>query len=120
MKVFVIKTLAKPKDRRFREFSILAADDKVWNYITPHGEGLNGKPFGKNWKVQTFYIEKPLIPKPDFFWIGARAFVCNEKARELVGESMEMYGEFLTIEVEGEKGKYWIYNITNILNVLDE
>ena len=39
--------------------------------------------------------------------------VCTERAREIAGEAMEMSGEFLPIRVEGEKGEYWIYNITN-------
>ena len=33
---------------------------------------------------------------------------------------MEMSGEFLPIRVEGDKGEYWIYNITNTINVLDQ
>jgi hypothetical protein len=33
---------------------------------------------------------------------------------------MEMSGEFLPIRVEGGKGEYWIYNITNTINVVDE
>jgi len=119
MKVFEISTLARPTDRRYRYYSILAASDKVWAFLTPKGEGLNGRPFGGNWKTQDFYIEKPLIPKPNFFNIGPRAFVCDERARELAGEPLEMSGEFLPIRVEGEAGKYWIYNVTNCINVVD-
>ena len=119
MKVYKITALGKPSDRRFKGYSALMAEDRVWTFLTPCGEGLNGSPFGRKWIPQTFYIEKPLIPKPNLFWIGPSAFVCDEKARELAGEPLEMSGEFLLIHVEGEKGKYWIYNITNCINVVD-
>ena len=118
MKVFEITALGKPKDRRFKEYSFLGSSDEVWRFIAPDGEGLNGVPFGRKWKVPTFFIEKPLIPKPNFFRT-CLAFVCDEKARELAGGPLEMSGEFLPIRVEGEKGKYWIYNTTNTINVLD-
>lgn len=81
-------------------------------------KGLNGAPFNKEWKTPTFYVEKPLIPKPNFF-NAVLGIVCDEKAREIAGGTMEMAGEFLPIKVEGEKGEYWIFNITNTINVVD-
>ena len=97
---------------------MLVTDDETFDYIAPHGEGFNGVPFGRKWKVPTFYIEKPLIPKPNFFRV-CLAVACDEKVRQIVGEAMEMAGEFLPIQVEGEKGEFWIYNITNTINVVD-
>lgn len=119
MKVYEISALGKPKDRRFKEYAGLLAEDAAWAFITPDGEGLNGVPYGEKWKTQAFCIDKPLAPRQNFLWIGGRAFVCDEKARELAGEPLEMSGEFLPISVEGEKGQYWIYNITNCINVVD-
>ena len=119
MKVYEFSPVGKQKERRFKEYSILATDDESWNYIAPHGEVFNGVPFGRKWKTPTFYIEKPLVPRPHFFRVWF-AVACGEKARELAGEAVEMSGEFLPINVEGEKGKYWIYNITNTINVVDE
>src|SRR5258707_75054 len=91
MKVYEFDPLGKPKDRRFKEYSILATGQDVWNYIAPHGEGFNGVPFGKKWKMPTFYIEKPLAPKPNFFNICG-AVVCDEMAREVAGGPLEMSG----------------------------
>lgn len=119
MKVYEISTLAKPPKSRFPYYSMLVADDEVWRAMAPDGEPFKGVPFKRRWKVPTFYIEKPLIPKPNFFNMDVSSLVCDEKARELAGEPMEMSGEFLPIKVEGEKGKYWIYNVTNTINVVD-
>jgi hypothetical protein len=118
MKAYEFSALGKPKERRYKEYSMLATDDETSDYFAAHGF-FGGVPFDGNWKTPTFYIEKPLVPKPDFFWPGGSAVVCNEKAREIAGEAMEMSGELLPIRVEGEKGKYWIYNITNTINVVD-
>ena len=115
MRVYEISTLPKPPKSRFPHYSNLIAEDAVWQFIR---DGLKGVPFD-NWKRQTFYIEKPLFPKPNFFHIGATAFVCDEKARELAAEPLEMSGEFLPIKVEGENGKFWIYNCTNCINAVN-
>jgi hypothetical protein len=119
MKVYEFSPVGRPKERRFKEYSLLVTDDAAFEYIRPHGEGLNGVPFPKEWRIPTFYIEKPLIPRPDFF-NAVLGLVCNEKARELAGEAMEMSGEFLPIKVEDTKDEYWIYNITNTISVVDE
>ena len=119
MKVYEFGPTGKPKEKRFKEYSMLATDDETFNYIAPHGEGLNGVPFARKWNTPTFYIEKPLIPKPNF-WRVCLAAACDQKTRESAGGAMEMSGEFLPIRVEGEGGKYWIYNITNTINVVDE
>jgi len=119
MKVYEFSPLGRPKGRRFKEYSLLVTDDDTFDYIYQHGKGLAGIPFAKEWKVPRFYIEKPLIPRPDFF-NAVLGLVCNENAREIAGEAMEMSGEFLPIRVEGVAGEHWIYNITNTINVVDE
>jgi hypothetical protein len=115
MRVYKISALAKPPKSRFQEYAGLFAEDVVWRFI---GDGLKGVPFDR-WKRQPFYINKPMLPKPNFFNIGPTAFVCDEKAREIAAEPLEMSGEFLPIKVEGEKGKFWIYNCTNCINVVN-
>jgi hypothetical protein len=119
MKVYEFSPVGKPKEKRFKEYSILHTDNATWNYISPHGEGFNGVPFPKEWKTPTFYIEKPLVPRPNF-WRVCGAVACDEKAREIAGGAMEMSGEFLPIRVEDTRGEYWIYNVTNTINVVDE
>lgn len=117
MRVYEISTLAKPPKSRFPHFAGLVAEDAVWQFIVERGD-FRGAPFPK-WTRQTFYIEKPLFPKPNFLHIGVGVFVCDEKVRELAAEPLEMSGEFLPIKVEGEKGKFWIYNCTNCINVVN-
>jgi len=118
MKVYEFSPLGKPQNERYKEYSSIVAGDEVWDSIGSLSNIFNGKPFPRKWKKPTFYIEKPLIPKPNF-WNICRAIVCDEHAREIAGEALEMSGELLPISVEGEKGEYWIYNITNCINVVD-
>ncbi|MPM91300.1 hypothetical protein SDC9_138428 [bioreactor metagenome] len=118
MKVYEFSPGGRPKRGRFKEYSILATDDATMNYLAPHGEGFNGVPFGRKWRIPDFYIEKPLVPKPNFFRV-CLAMACDEEARELSGEALEMSGEFLPIRVKGEEGLFWIYNITNTINAVD-
>lgn len=117
MRVFRIDTLTKPPQSRFPHYANLVAEDAVWRAIGDGGD-FHGEPFDK-WKEKTFRIEKLLFPKPNFFNIGPTAFVCDERARELAAEPLEMSGELLPIRVEGEKGKFWIYNCTNCINAVD-
>jgi hypothetical protein len=117
MHVYEINTLPKPPKSRFPHYANLVAESGVWRFIGDRGE-FRGVPLN-NWKPQTFYIEKPLYPKPNFFHIGVGVFVCDERARELAAEPMEMSGEFLPIKIEGEQGKFWIYNCTNCINVVN-
>jgi hypothetical protein len=77
-----------------------------------------GKPYARKWKPVRFYIDRPLLPRPDFF-IGGSWWICNERAMLLAGEPMEMTGEFLPVEIEGEKGEFQLFHVTNCINVLD-
>jgi hypothetical protein len=119
MKIYEVNALAKPTDQRFTDYASVVGDDKAWDFLFSAGEPFSGVPFGKKWKIPQFYIEEPLLPRPDFFWLDPAAFACNEKARLHSGEPLEISGEFLPVRVEGEKGKFWIYNVTKTLNVLD-
>jgi hypothetical protein len=117
-KVYAMSTLAKPPKSHFPNYAVLYADGKVHEFLNTVWE-FDGKPFSKKWKKQKLYIENPKLPLPDFFTFGTGKFVCNERARELAAEPLEMCGEFLPVEIEREKGKYWLYNVTNCFNVVD-
>jgi hypothetical protein len=119
MKVFRIE-LGRPSGKRFSYYAALVADEVVWDFLFSVGEPFMGVPFGRKWKTQTFYYEKSLLPRSDFEMIGPSAFICNERARDLAASALEPSGQFLPVRVEGEKGKYWIYNITNTINVVDQ
>jgi len=119
MKVYEVLASGKPKDQRFEEYASLVADDEVWDAIAPEGEAFKGIPLGREWTPRTFYFEKPLEPKSNFLYLCCDAFVCDERARELAGEPLEMAGEFLPINIEKENGNYWIYNVTNCINAVD-
>lgn len=117
MCIYEISSVAKPPKSRFPEYVGLLANDAVWKFIVENGD-FRGIPFSK-WRSQTFYVDKPLYPRPNCFHIGVGAFVCDEKAREIAAEPLEMSGEFLPIKVKGENGEFWIYNCTNCIKVVD-
>ena len=80
---------------------------------------FEGQPYSKKWRPAKVYIDKPRLPRPDFFSYDSKVLVCNERAIELAGEPMEMAGELLPIEVEREKIKLYMLNVTECINVLD-
>ncbi len=120
MKVYEISTLAKPPNTKFENYAVLAADDSVWDFMGIERGEFAGSPFSKKWRKQQLYVAKPKLPRADFFTFGFGRFVCNERARKLAGEPLEMAGELLPVTVEGEKGKHWLYNVTNCINVVDD
>jgi hypothetical protein len=94
--------LQKPKQSRFPNYTVLHANDAVWRLLAEKGSFRELLP---KWRPQTFYVDKPLYPRPNFFHVGVGVFVCDEKAMELATEPLEMSGEYLPIKVEGENGK---------------
>ena len=82
--------------------------------IDPNVHEFCGLPYGKQWDIPTFYVDKPHLPKPNFFGIacGWLVFARDAPARELAGGPMEMAGEFLPIKVEGEKNECWISQVS--------
>ena len=78
-----------------------------------------GKPFSRRWRPLHLYVSMPLLPRPDFFDFGCGTFVCTNRAAELAGEPLGMCGELLPVKVEREKGRFFVYNVTNCINALD-
>jgi hypothetical protein len=119
MKVYSISTAAKPPKGRFKEYASLGIPRKDLPFLRLGRGGFSGRPFPAKWKPIEFYIDNPLLPRPDFYSLGVGAFVCNERARVVGGEPLEMTGELFPVTVEGEKGTFYVYNCTNCLNVVD-
>ena len=79
---------------------------------------FKGKPFSRAWRPITYWVDKPLLPRPDF-WGLPGGFVCNERAMTLAGEPLERCGEYLPVAIENEPGEFRFYHVTNCVNVLD-
>jgi hypothetical protein len=77
-----------------------------------------GTPFSRKWRPIELIVSMPLLPRPDFFNYGVGKFVCNERVTDLT--LLEMSGELLPVHIKGEKGKFFIFNCTNTINVIDE
>jgi hypothetical protein len=119
MKVYQLSLLGKPPGR-FSEWASLDLKKKDQNSDRYDSDNFNGRPYPLKWKPVELYIPKPRLPRPDFYEFGQGVFVCNERAALIAGEAMEMTGELLPVSVEGETGKFYVYNCTNCLNVLDK
>lgn len=119
MNVYDISSLGRPTSGGFYYYSQLLASSAIWDFVDPDGDGFGGVPFRRKWKIPTCYLEKPLIPVPNFLNFSGSVLVCDQSARELAGEALEMSCEFLPIKIEKVKGEFWICNITNTINVVD-
>jgi hypothetical protein len=117
MKVYEISTLAKPPRGNFESYAPLTMGYE--QRMKLGAEVFTGNPFPSRWKPLNLYLEKPKWPKPDFYSLGSRVFVCNQRICDLVGESLVEAGEFLPVSIEGESEQFFIYNITNCIPVFD-
>ena len=116
MKVFRVTDVSGSGTTRQKHASLGPPSDRII------GRDLNefeGKPYSKAWRPYKVYLDKPRLPRPDFFAFDSKVLVCNERAVELVGEPMAMAGELLPIKVEGEKTTLYLLNITECINVVN-
>jgi hypothetical protein len=72
---------------------------------------FTGTPYTPKWKPVRHYVEKPKLPRPDFF-MKTNGWICNQRAMLLAGEAMEMAGDYLPVEIEGEPGEFAFFHIT--------
>ena len=117
MKVFEVYPLAKPPEGNFEHYASLLMQEKDRRYIRV-GD-FDGQPYSRRWQPIELYIDKPKQPRPDFYHFGLSAFVCNERALEHVQGCLEEAGELLPVSIEREPGEFFIFNVTNCINVLD-
>lgn len=118
MKVYKVSTLATPRNGRFPNYCTLNVnrnDDQV-----VRNKFFLGRPYPKQWSMIELFIDNPKYPRPDFYGFGVVNFVCSSKAYEFAGETLEMSGELLPVSVEDEPGEFFIYNVTNCINVIDK
>ena len=100
MKVYRVKDVAGCGTPRQKYASLAAPSDRI---IARERNEFQGKPYSKKWRPYTVYLNKPRLPRPDFFAYDPQLLACGERAVELAGEPMEMAGELLPIKIEGEK-----------------
>ncbi len=116
MKIFEIDYTARPKVGRFKSYASLSIQEKDTTTLNHVGACA---PFNGVWNTVQLYIENPASPRPDIFGFP-RAFICNERARKLLSEPLEMCAELLPITLEGEVGGFCICNILNCFNAVDK
>ena len=117
MKVYHIYPLAKPYEGNFDHYATLRVNERDRRLFG--GDDFSGRPYPRKWTPVELYVAQPNRPRPDFFHFGFSAFVCNQRAMEMAQGVLEEAGELLPVTIEREPGNYFIYNVTNCLNVLD-
>lgn len=114
MTFYQVSADARPEGSEFENYAPLVTKSrkgKGWQFC--------GRPFSHKWKPLDLEISMPLWPRPDFFDFGVGTFVCNDRARELAAEPLEMAGELLPVNIRGEDGQFVLFNLTNCINALD-
>jgi hypothetical protein len=111
MNVYRISTFPKPLGTKFRYYAQLSCKKSDEKFLDR--AHFRGSPFPKRWRPVKLYFDEPLWPRADFYYFSLGKFVCTEQARALSGHALEKSGEFLPVTIEGEKGVYYIFNVTN-------
>lgn len=70
------------------------------------------------WHRIRLFVQNPGKPISDFLWLGSE-LVSSERARSLVGPSIDKHGEWLPVSIDGVAGDYYIYNSTTVIDVLN-
>ena len=78
-------------------------------------EYFDGKPYPKKWRAVKLSLAKPRLKRPDFLNFNWKVLVCNERAMEVVGELLRDAGEVFPVTVAGEKEKFFLSNVTQML-----
>jgi len=115
MKVYKVSTHAKPPVRGHDYYADLSTDDE-W-VCDP--DLFLGAPYPKKWRVPNLYVRTPKRPVPSFYSFGG-PFVISEEVLDLVGGALVDSGELLRVKIIDKKEKYYLYNCTNCMNVVDK
>ena len=81
-------------------------------------DAFRGKPLARRWRPVRYWLDRPLLPRPDFFLHGG-FLICGDRATTLAADALEMSGESFPVEVENEPGPWHLYHVTNCINALD-
>jgi hypothetical protein len=61
---------------------------------------------------------RPLVPADFYACSGGDMLVFGDHAREVIGPTLEQYGELLPLSCEGRR--FWTLNVTSFVDALDE
>jgi hypothetical protein len=76
---------------------------------------FGGKPYPKKPRKLTLLLDKPKLPRPDFLGRGYKAFACNERAADALGDLFRASAEMLPATVKGEREPHHLINVTRLL-----
>ena len=94
--------------------SLYPEDDDVYNSETLF---FGGTPKASDWKPPKMYCDRPLLKRPDFWYIGPGVIVAGASAMDAVRTPFEMAGELLELPYDNEI--LTVLNVTECINALD-
>ncbi|MFM2393615.1 MAG: hypothetical protein RLZZ546_1597 [Bacteroidota bacterium] len=80
---------------------------------------FGAKSLKDKWDVMNFYIGNPKAKDSDFYNYGD-ALVFNQKAKDILHSIICHLGEYLPIEIEGIEKEYFMFNVLQICNCIDD
>ncbi len=111
MNVYRVDAFAKPPNSRSPYYAHLMCGKSDEDFLSQ--ANFSGRRFPGKWRRVRLFFDEPLRPRADFCHLGMGNFVCNERARRLCSSVLDPAGEFLPVNIEGEKEDFYIYNVTN-------
>lgn len=113
MKVYKIET-AHPATGRHKDFASLdckRTDSKYFDALKYGHPAID-------WRTRELRVYNPAAPRPDIFHLGLLD-ILSPRAFEILGDKLRQSGELLPVTVMGEDGTHYLYNCTNVIDVLD-
>lgn len=112
----------RPTIEKYKAFFFIDDDENLDLEFDGYFD-FKGHPKENEWHGARVYAKESYkedegkLPTPDIIRFNASALAYSEKAVEVLGKLLEEAGELL--EFEYENNKWWVHNITNIIDALD-
>lgn len=117
MKVYRIDEFGKPPGNKFQNYAQLDCKDSDERFLD--AKNFGGHAFPKKWRRVELHFSEPLWPRADFYTFQPGVFVCNERAKSLLGPALAKAGEFLPVFIEGEAEAHYFFNVTDCGSYID-
>lgn len=76
---------------------------------------FNGKPYPKKWPAVTLALDRPKLPRPDFFCFDYKVLLCGPRAVDVAGDLLRASGELFPLKIRGADGPCQLLNVTTLL-----
>ena len=112
----------KPDIKNYKAFYLIDDDKNIDLHVEGYFD-FKGQSKANDWNGARVYLDntydnaKTELPIADICKFNVHALAYSEKAVNVLKEILEESGELLPFECDGNK--WWVHNITNVVDVLD-